>query len=120
MTLDPRALGLSSDDLAALGYSTPSGSTEGAGGTDEAPFDGNGALPPGGRSDARYSGVRGGRWRWLGTLVVAGALCWGVSPRRGMPAPRAANAPDASFSSGRALALLSDLGRRRSIRGCVA
>ena len=124
MKVDPRRLGLSPEDLAALGYAMPAGSDARDRGPaprigrvsssdevtgavpDEAWIDSAPPLPVP-TATARLAG----RKRWIAVLLGTAALVWAVSPERAMPRPSAATAPDTVFSSGRAMTWLSELGR---------
>ncbi len=110
--MDPRKLGLSEEDLAALGYRTRSGSR--ASGTDPAGTSPDGS-PDGERAGARPSAPSSGLGRalrtWLATWGVLLAAWWAASTARLLPAPTPANGPDTVFSSGRAMAQLVDVAR---------
>ena len=99
--MDPRALGLSEDDLRELGFSV--GRSRGP---SRAPADVPAAPPPRRRTpDPALVG-------WLATVLALLAAAWSASPERGLPAPVPAAGPDTTFSSARALAQLVELAQR--------
>jgi hypothetical protein len=112
--MDVRHLGLSQEDLRALGYavgkareSNPAGSA--------APRDGQPAPDgPRGPATSGSSSTFGGsaRRRWAWTVAILCGIVWAASGDRRLPAPVAANAPVGSFSSARAMTQLVEIAER--------
>ena len=109
--MDLRGLGLSDDDLRALGYDVKS--KPGSGG-------GPGREPRGRPGPADERPVREvpapKRWApatrtWLTSLLVLTATAWAAGSGRWLPDPAPVTAPDTEFSSGRALAELVQVAR---------
>ena len=114
MTVDPRRLGLSEQDLLALGYTVRDGRRE-AGGA-PAPTAVVGSGPKGARvRNVRARGVR--TWCWTVVILIGGA--WASSAGRQATGNVAANRPDTVFSSGRAMAQLVEVARAPRPSGSV-
>lgn len=106
--MDVRHLGLSQQDLRALGYAVSK------------PSEGRGGAPPASPDLAPYADMSGGsatpggsgpgRWAW--TMVILCVIVWVASGERRLPAPVAANAPVSSFSSARAMTQLVEIAER--------
>jgi len=94
--MDVRGLGLSKEELKALGYKV-GGETE----------------EDRGRPSPPVSSGAGARARrmWLWTLVILMALGWATSSNRRLPAPIPANRSDTLFSSARAMSQLVEIAR---------
>jgi len=93
--MDLRGLGLSEEDLAALGYDVQGDRAEG----DPGPV-----RPP---ASEKETPLR--TWAW--TLVILLFVGWAGSASRRLPDPVAANRPDTVFSSGRAMSQLVEIAR---------
>lgn len=114
--MDVRNLGLSDDDLAALGYKVPRHEAR----------ERHGPAATG--SSATRRGDSAAR-TWLWTLAILGLVGWLAHPSRRMPDPVPANHPDTVFSSGRAMSQLVEIARaprpvgspeHERVRGLVA
>ncbi len=101
--MDPRELGLSADDLEALGYVRREGPEEPSG-TDGAERQAV-RVPP----ETSPSAAAARRWLWTAVLLLGAG--WGASSYRQLPDPVPANRPDTVFSSGRALSQLVEIAR---------
>jgi hypothetical protein len=99
--MDVRKLGLSEEDLRALGYAVKVGPA--GEGSEEAPMDPT--------AETRTAGTGDG-WRWVWTWVALVLLSWNASLDRRLPAPVPANQPDTVFSSARAMSQLVEIARR--------
>ncbi len=95
MGMDLRGLGLSEEDLAALGYTVREESAE------EGP---DPTRPP---APKEKTPLR----IWIWTLVILLFAGWAASAYRRLPDPVAANRPDSVFSSGRAMSQLVEIAR---------
>ena len=99
--MDVRNLGLSDDDLEALGYKVSrKGEVSGRTGAGHSP---QGAAPA-----ARGDGAARA---WFWTLAILVGVGWFAHPAQRMPHPVAANQPDTVFSSGRAMSQLVEIAR---------
>lgn len=96
--MDVRNLGLSDDDLAALGYTV-------------ARPDARHQSDPTTVGSPRATRGDAAARRWLWTLVILGVVAWLAHPSRTMPDPVPANHPDTVFSSGRAMSQLVEIAR---------
>lgn len=96
--MDIRSLGLSDQDLEALGYRV---SRREANGPARGP---HGSTAPAARGD-------GAARSWLWTVVVLVAAGWLAHPEQRMPDPVPANQPDTVFSSARAMSQLVEIAR---------
>ena len=94
--MDVRGLGLSEEDLKALGYQVRDQETEEGQRPSPSP-------PRGGDSPLRM---------WVWTVVILLVLGWGASSNRSLPDPVPANRPDTVFSSARAMSQLVEIARR--------
>jgi len=103
--MDLRGFGLSDEDLRALGYRV------------DAPARGRAPLPE--EVSRRPNAAPGPARRpadpqtrlWAVTLLLLAGSAWASGIGRGLPGPRAAAAPDTSFSSARAMAGLVEIAR---------
>ena len=100
--MDVRKLGLSDEDLKALGYKVPTrGSSE---------ADGPGTGPAGASTTTREV-TQPGWGAWLWTVVALLAVGFVALPSQRIPSPVPANQPDSVFSSGRAMSQLVEIAR---------
>jgi len=113
--MDLRGLGLSEEDLRALGYdvkrkggSRPGQAQEGRPGEDRP---GRPAPPAPPRKWAPATRT------WVTTVAVLVAVGWASSSDRWLPAPAPTAAPDTAFSSGRAMAQLVDVAQSARATG---
>lgn len=100
--MDVRKLGLSDEDLKALGYKVPTRESGGIEGS---------TAPSVGPSSASGGGTRPRFGGWLWTLVALLVVGWVALPTQRMPRPVPANQPDSVFSSGRAMSQLVEIAR---------
>ena len=101
--MDPRQLGLSDDDMEALGYLVRKDAAATSGEV--------GSTAPPGRAPAATSRTAAAARSWFWTTVLLLGTGWAASSYRQLPDPVPANRPDTVFSSGRAMSQLVEIAR---------